>query len=108
MSPAQNTAVQALPLERSGDQGLMLKHMAVLNQHLLSAWQDTDGQLHARLTLQEAIAQVYEWSTEYAPGHPELARDFAVIAGDLSLQLQAETTRQSRGRYATQAPSTSG
>ena len=93
MSPAQNTAVQALPLERSVDQGLMLKHMAALNQHLLSAWQDTDGQLHARMTLKEAIAQVYEWSTEYSPGHSELARDFAVIGGHLVRQLEAETAR---------------
>jgi hypothetical protein len=80
-----NTA-DALPLERSEDQGLLLKHMAVLNQRLLGPWEDADGQVLPRLTLTEAIAQCYEWSTEYRD-HPELARDFAVMATRLARRL---------------------
>ena len=53
--------------------------MSQLNQRLLGPWENADGQLRPRLTMAEAVAQLYEWSTEYRD-HPELARDFAVMA----------------------------
>ena len=86
MPPVPMNTTEALPLERSEDQGLLLKHMAVLNQRLLGPWEDADGQVLPRLTLTEAIAQCYEWSTEYCD-HPELARDFAVMAACLARRL---------------------
>jgi hypothetical protein len=80
-----NSAV-ALPLERSDEQAIMLKHMSQLNQRLLGPWEKADGQVHPRLTVAEAVAQCYEWSTEYRD-RPELARDFAVIAARLARRL---------------------
>ena len=44
------------PLERSEDQGLLLLHMAQLNQHLLSPWVNADGEMMPRLTLTEGVA----------------------------------------------------
>ena len=38
-----NTAV-GVPLERSEDQGILLKHMSQLNQRLLGPWENADGQ----------------------------------------------------------------
>src|SRR4030095_15185131 len=67
------------PRERSEDQGILLKHMSQLNQRLLGPWENADGQRLPRLTMAEAVAQLYEWSTEYRD-HPELARRFAVMA----------------------------
>jgi hypothetical protein len=86
MPPAHRNTAAALPRERSDAQGILLKHMAVLNQHLLSPREDADGQRHPRLTMAEAVAQLYEWSTEYRD-HPELARDFAVMAARLTRRL---------------------
>ena len=80
-----NSAV-ALPLERSEEQAIMLKHMSQLNQRLLGPWENADGQVLPRLTMAEAVAQCYEWSTEYRD-HPELARDFAVMAARLARRL---------------------
>ena len=71
---------------RSEAQGLLLKHMSQLNQRLLGPWENADGQRLPRLTLAEAVAQLYEWSTEYRD-HPELARDFAVMAARLARRL---------------------
>ena len=89
----RNTAA-ALPLERSDAQGILLKHMAVLNQHLLSPWEDADGKMHPRLTMAEAVAQLYEWSTAYRD-RPELARDFALMAARLARRLPSAGARRS-------------
>ena len=80
MPPAHRNTAAALPLERSDAQGILLKHMAVLNQHLLSPWEDADGKMHPRLTMAEAVAQLYEWSTAYAtaPARPRLRADGAL------------------------------
>jgi hypothetical protein len=74
------------PLERSEDQGLLLLHMAQLNQHLLSPWVNADGEMMPRLTLTEGVAQLYELSTAYRD-HPILARDFAYMAARLARRL---------------------
>src|SRR5215475_5010808 len=92
MPPANiNTAVVG-PRERSEDQGILLKHMSQLNQRLLGPWENTDGQRLPRLTMAEAVAQLYEWSTEYRD-HPELARDFAVMAARLARRLPSAGAR---------------
>ena len=67
------TPAVVVPRERSEDQGILLKHMSQLNQRLLGPWETADGQRLPRLTLAEAVAQLYEWSTAYRD-HPELAR----------------------------------
>jgi hypothetical protein len=77
MHPEDIPTGVVVPRERSEDQGLLLKHMSQLNQRLLGPWENADGQRLPRLTLAEAVAQLYEWSTAYGD-HPELARDFAV------------------------------
>jgi hypothetical protein len=77
---------------RSEAQGLLLKHMSQLNQRLLGPWEDAAGQRRPRLTLAEAVAQLYEWSTEYRD-HPELARDFAVMAARLARRLPSAGAR---------------
>jgi len=86
-----NTAV-VVPLERSEDQGILLKHMSQLNQRLLGPWENADGQRLPRLTMAEAVAQLYEWSTAYRD-HPELARDFAVMAARLARRLPSAGAR---------------
>src|SRR5262249_60222261 len=88
MPPANNTTAGGGPRERSEDQGLLLKDMSQLNQRLLGPWETTDGQQLPRLTLAEAVAQLYEWSTAYRD-HPELARDFVVMAARLAPPLPA-------------------
>jgi len=82
-----------VPRERSEAQGILLKHMSQLNQRLLGPWEDADGQRRPRLTLAEAVAQLYEWSTEYR-AHPELARDFAVMAARLARCLPSAGARR--------------
>lgn len=94
MPPAHSNTAAALPLERSEDQGILLQHMAVLNQRLLGPWEDADGQMHPRLTMAEAVAQLYEWSVEYRD-HAELARDFAVMAARLARRLPSAGARRS-------------
>lgn len=94
MPPTSLNTVATLPLERSEDQGIMLKHMAVLNQRLLGLWEDADGHMHPRLTMAEAVAQCYEWSTEYRD-RPELARDFAVMAARLARRLPSADASRS-------------
>lgn len=86
MMPKPSMTVEALPLERSEDQGLLLWHMARLNQRLLGPWDNAEGQSVPRLTLTEAVAQCYEWSTEYRD-HPQLASDFALVATRLARRL---------------------
>lgn len=86
MPPEKSTPAVGGPRERSEEQGLLLKHMSQLNQRLLGPWETADGQQLPRLTLAEAVAQLYEWSTEYRD-HPELARDFAVMAARLARRL---------------------
>jgi hypothetical protein len=66
--------------------------MSQLNQRLLGPWEDAAGQRRPRLTLAEAVAQLYEWGTEYHD-HPELARDFAVMAARLARRLPSAGTR---------------
>src|SRR5712692_8262172 len=61
MPPAHINPVAALPLERSDDQGILLQRMAQLTQRLLGPWEDADGQMLPRLTMAEAVAQLYEW-----------------------------------------------
>ena len=92
MSPEHITTAVVVPRERSEAQGLLLKHMSQLNQHLLGPWEDADGQRRPRLTLAEAVAQLYEWSTAYRD-HPELARDFAMMAARLARRLPSAGTR---------------
>ena len=73
MPPDNRHTAGVLPLERSDDQAIMLQRMAQLTQRLLGPWEHADGHLLPRLTLPEAVAQLYEWSTEYRD-HPELAQ----------------------------------
>jgi len=94
MLPAHINTVAALPLERSDDQGILLQRMAQLNQRLLGPWEDADGQMRPRLTMAEAVAQLYEWGTEYR-AHPELARDFAVMAARMARRLPPTGDRSS-------------
>jgi len=83
MPPEHSTTAGSAPRERSEAQGLLLKHMSQLNQRLLGPWENAAGQQQPRLTMAEAVAQLDEWSTAYRD-HPELARDFAVIAARLA------------------------
>ena len=92
MPPENITTAVGVPLERSEDQGILLKHMSQLNQRLLGPWEDAAGQRRPRLTLAEAVAQLYEWSTAYHD-HPELARDFAVMAARLARRLPSAGAR---------------
>ena len=86
MPPENITTAGGVPRERPEAQGILLKHMSQLNQRLLGPWEDAAGQRQPRLTLAEAVAQLYEWSTAYRD-HPELARDFAVMAARLARRL---------------------
>jgi len=88
-----STTAVVVPRERSEDQGLLLKHMSQLNQRLLGPWENAAGQRQPRLTMAEAVAQLYEWSTQYRD-HPELARDFAVMAARLARRLPAVGARR--------------
>jgi len=92
MPPEHSTTAVRGPHERSEGQGLLLKHMSQLNQRLLGPWENADGQQRPRLTLAEAVAQLYEWSTEYRD-HPELAHDFAVMAARLARRLPSAGAR---------------
>ena len=92
MSPEHSPTAVVGPRERSEAQGLLLKHMSQLNQRLLGSWEDAAGQQRPRLTLAEAVAQLYEWSTAYRD-HPELARDFAMMAARLARRLPSAGTR---------------
>ena len=94
MPPDNRHMAGVLPLERSDDQAIMLQRMAQLNQRLLGPWEHADGHMLPRLTLTEAVAQLYEWSTEYRD-HPELARDFAVMAARLARRLPSAGARHS-------------
>ena len=93
MPPENSTPAVVVPRERSEDQSLLLKHMSQLNQRLLGPWEHADGQRRPRLTMAEAVAQLYEWSTEYRD-HPELARDFAVMAARLARRLPSAGARR--------------
>jgi DNA-binding helix-hairpin-helix protein with protein kinase domain len=86
MLPENFNTAETLPLERSAEQAIVLQRMSQLNQRLLGPWEDADGHLYPRLTMAEAVAQLYEWSTAYRE-HPELARDFAVMAARLARRL---------------------
>jgi DNA-binding helix-hairpin-helix protein with protein kinase domain len=92
MPPDNRNTAGVLPLERSDDQAIMLQRMAQLTQRLLGPWEHADGHMLPRLTLPEAVAQLYEWSTEYRD-HPELARDFAVMAARLARRLPSAGAR---------------
>ena len=92
MPPEDITPAVVVPRERSEDQGILLKHMSQLNQRLLGPWETADGQRLPRLTLAEAVAQLYEWSTAYRD-HPERARDFAVMAARLARRLPSAGPR---------------
>jgi hypothetical protein len=93
MHPEDIIPAVVVPRERSEDQGILLKHMSQLNQRLLGPWEDADGQRRPRLTLAEAVAQLYEWSTAYRD-HPELARDFTVMAACLARRLPSAGARR--------------
>jgi hypothetical protein len=93
MPPEHSTTAGVVPRERSEAQGILLKHMSQLNQRLLGPWENADGQRQPRLTLAEAVAQLYEWSTAYRD-HPELARDFAVMAAQLAQRLPSADARR--------------
>jgi hypothetical protein len=97
MPPENITTAVGGPRERSEDQGILLKHMSQLNQRLLGPWENADGQRLPRLTMAEAVAQLYEWSTEYRD-HPELARDFAVMAARLARRLPIWSKNSKPGR----------
>ena len=92
MPPENITTAGGVPRERPEAQGILLKHMSQLNQRLLGPWEDAAGQRQPRLTLAEAVAQLYEWSTAYRD-HPELARDFAVMAARLARRLPSAGAR---------------
>jgi DNA-binding helix-hairpin-helix protein with protein kinase domain len=94
MPPDNRHTAVALPLERSEDQAIVLQRMAQLNQRLLGPWENADGTILPRLTLREAVAQLYEWSAEYRD-RPELARDFAVMAARLARRLPPAGVRSS-------------
>ena len=94
MPPENITMAEPLPLERSEEQAILLKHMSQLNQRLLGPWEDADGHMLPRLTLAEAVAQLYEWSTEYRDW-PALARDFATVAARLARRLPPAGARSS-------------
>ena len=74
------------PPERSEDEGILLRNMSRLNQNLLGALATADGETLPRLTMRQAVGQLYEWSVEYRD-HPDLARDFAAIAARLARRL---------------------
>jgi len=93
MPPEHSTPAVVGPRERSEAQGLLLKHMSQLNRRLLGPWEDAAGQRRPRLTLAEAVAQLYEWSTAYRD-HPELARDFTVTAARLARRLPSAGARR--------------
>ena len=85
--PAENiTTAEDLPLEHSEAHAILQQRMTQLNQRLLGPWENVDGQILPRLTLREAVVQLYEWSAEYRD-RPELARDFAVMATRLARHL---------------------
>ena len=92
MPPEHSSPAGGAPRERSEAQGLLLKHMSQLNQRLLGPWEDAAGQRQPRLTLAEAVAQLYAWSTAYR-AHPELARDFAMMAARLARRLPSAGAR---------------
>jgi hypothetical protein len=92
MPPEHITTAGGGPRERPEAQGILLKHMSQLNQRLLGPWETADGQRLPRLTMGEAVAQLYEWSTAYRD-HPELARDFAVMAARLARRLPSAGAR---------------
>jgi hypothetical protein len=96
MPPEHITTAGGVPRERPEAQGILLKHMSQLNQRLLGSWEDADGQRRPRLTLAEAVAQLYEWSTAYRD-HPELARDFAVMAARLARRLPSASAQSADG-----------
>ena len=93
MPPEHSATTVGVPRERPEAQGLPLKHMSQLNQRLLGPWETVDGQRLPRLTMAEAVAQLYEWSTAYRD-HPELARDFAVMAARLARRLPSAGARR--------------
>ena len=97
MPSEHNNPAVGGPHERSEAQGILLKHMSQLNQRLLGPWENADGQRLPRLTMAEAVAQLYEWSTEYRD-HPELARDFAVMAARLARRLPIWSKNPKPGR----------
>jgi hypothetical protein len=92
MPPEHSTTAGGVPRERSKDQGILLQLMSQLNQRLLGPWENAAGQRQPRLTMAEAVAQLYEWSTAYRD-HPELARDFAVMAARLARRLPSAGAR---------------
>ena len=92
MPPEKSTTAGGGPRERSEEQGLLLKHMSQLNQRLLGLWEDADGQRLFCFILVEVVAQLYEWSTAYRD-HPELARDFTVMAARLARRLPSAGPR---------------
>src|SRR5215813_12094542 len=92
MPPEHSTTAVGVPRERSEAQGLLLKHMSQLTQRLLGPWENAAGQRQPRLTMAQAVAQLYAWSTAYRD-HPELARDFAVMAARLARRLPSAGAR---------------
>ena len=92
MPPEHSTMAGGVPRERSEAQGILLKLMSQLTQRLLGPWEKADGQRQPRLTMAEAVAQLYEWSTAYRD-HPELARDFAVMAARFARRLPSAGAR---------------
>ena len=108
MPSEHSTTAGVVPRERSEAQGILLKHMSQLNQRLLGPWENTAGQRQPRLTLAEAVAQLYEWSTAYRD-HPELARDFAVMAARLARRLPSAGAQSvEEARSAPMAPRAPG
>jgi len=83
------STAEALPLERSDDQNLLLRHMSRLQQCLLGSWEDVNGQIHGRLTMRQAALMCRRWSMRYQE-RPQLANDFAQLASSYDAMAEAD------------------
>jgi hypothetical protein len=71
----------ALPRERSVEQGIILKYLAQFSARHLGAWQDEDGVVHPKLSFEEIAALCGSLSATYRH-RPELAHEFALLSTD--------------------------
>jgi hypothetical protein len=80
---------EALPLERSPDQGIILKSMAQFSGRSLGVWQDEDGVVHPKLSFEEIAALCSSLSATYRH-RPELAHAFALLSTDFAAMAQPQ------------------
>jgi len=69
----------ALPLERSAEQGLVLKYMAQINQRLLGPVREANGQILPRLDLEDVPTLLRTLSAAYRHD-PTVAHEFEVLS----------------------------